>query len=160
MNGIKHINILFIFFILLTSCTQYEYEIEDIKDSFTQSNCFQSQTVSSFCDLDSSIIHKKWAKEYHAKFKSDKHRYLVNLSELTGIEAEKLSIKPKMLNFYGFEEKDSMNSFRGEGEQGLVKGASSFAFKGDEFWSVTVDYSECKNKSGFSDCRQIGRAHV
>ena len=47
-----------------------------------------------------------------------------------------------------------MNSFRGEGEQGLVKGASGFAFKGDEFWSVTVDYSECKNKSGFSDCRQ------
>ena len=35
-----------------------------------------------------------------------------------------------------------------------VKGAPSFAFKGDEFWSVTVDYSECKNKSGFSDCRQ------
>ena len=58
---------------------------------------------------------------------------------------EKLSIKPKILDFYGFEEKDSMNSFRGEGEQGLVKGASSFAFKGDEFWSVTVDYSECKN---------------
>ena len=94
MNGIKHINIFFIFFIFLTSCTQYEYEIEDIKDSFTQSNCFQSQTVSSFCDLDSSIIHKKWAKKYHTKFRSDKHRYLNNLSNLTGIEVEKLSIKP------------------------------------------------------------------
>ena len=154
MNGYKDKNIIFAFFLLLTSCTQFDNEIEDIKDSFTQSNCFQSQTVSSFCDLESSIIHKKWAKKYHSKFSSDKHRYLNNLSKLTGIEVKNLSIKPKMLDFYGFEEKDSMNSYRGEGEQGLVKGASSFAFKGDEFWSVTVDYSECKNKSGFSDCKQ------
>ena len=126
MNGIKHINIFFIFFIFLTSCTQYEYEIEDIKDSFTQSNCFQSQTVSSFCDLDRSIIHKKWAKKFHDKFRSDKHRYLNNLSKITGIEVEKLSIKPKMLNFYGFEEKDSMNSFRGR--RGARSGKRGFKF--------------------------------
>ena len=64
MNGYKDKNIIFAFFLLLTSCTQFDNEIEDIKDSFTQSNCFQSQTVSSFCDLESSIIHKKWAKKY------------------------------------------------------------------------------------------------
>ena len=151
MNGYKDKNIIFVFFLLLTSCTQFDNEIDDTKDLFTQSNCFQSQTISSLCDLESRIIHKKWAKKYHSKFRYDKHRYLNNLSKLTGIEAKNLSIKPKMLDFYGFEEKDSMNSYRGEGEQGLVKGASSFAYKVDEFWSVNVDYSECKNKSGFSD---------
>ena len=109
MNGIKHINILFIFFIFLTSCTQYEYEIEDIKDSFTQSNCFQSQTVSSFCDLDRSIIHKKWAKKFHDKllenFLNDQANLKENISEISEIlieidENEKFEIKLKEIKNY------------------------------------------------------------
>ena len=37
---------------------------------------------------------------------------------------------------------------------GIVIGAPEYAFKGKEFFTVTVDYSKCAAQKGFSDCNQ------
>jgi hypothetical protein len=37
---------------------------------------------------------------------------------------------------------------------GIVIGAPEFAYNGKEFWTVTTDFSGCKNMSYYSDCRQ------
>ena len=115
--------------------------------------CKQSGTVSSYCK-DPSKFHKKWARETLHKGIKDKERFLKNLASWTGKSITDVKIKPKLLNFVGVKKKNSMRSFRGKGEMGIVLGAEEFAFKGKEFWTVTADFSKCVSKDGFSDCKQ------
>ena len=75
------------------------------------------------------------------------------MAKWTGKTTSEVKIKPKLLNFIGVKKKDSMRSFRGKGEMGVVIGAEEFAFKGKEFWTVTADFSKCVSKDGFSDCK-------
>ena len=115
--------------------------------------CKQHGTVESYCK-DPSKFHKKWAREILHKGIKDKDRFLNNLTKWTGKSSSEVKIKPKLLNFIGVKKKDSMRSFRGKGEMGVVIGAEEFAFKGKEFWTVTADFSKCVSKDGFSDCKQ------
>ena len=94
--------------------------------------------------------HKKWAKTYHGI--SDKKRFQKNIKELTN--NQNASIKPKKIIIKGMESLNSLKSYKGKGEMGIVKGAPEHAFKGKEFWSVTVDFSKCGTDQGFSDCKQ------
>ena len=65
-----------------------------------------------------------------------------------------IKLKPKKLNFKGFTEKDTMDSWRSDGSQAEVKGANEFAYSGNTFYSVTSDLSECVATQWFSDCKQ------
>ena len=94
--------------------------------------------------------HKQWAKEYHGM--SDKKRFLNNLKKFTG--KSDVKIKPKLLTIAGMKTKSSLKSFKKKGEMGIVIGAPEYAFKGKEFFTVTVDYSKCAAQKGFSDCKQ------
>ena len=94
--------------------------------------------------------HKKWAKKYHTM--PDKKRFLKNIKEATG--NSNATIKPKLLQIDGMTTNNSMNSYKGKGEMGIVLGAPEHAWHGKEFWTVTADYSKCVTKEGFSDCKQ------
>jgi len=122
-------------------------------DANTFGKCKQEGTVASYCK-DPSKFHKKWAKEVLHGGQSNKDRYLENIAVWTGKSINTVSIKPKLLNFEGVNEKDSMKSYKGKGEMGIVIGAEEFAYNGKEFWTVTTDFSGCKNLSYYSDCKQ------
>ena len=122
-------------------------------DSNAFGKCKQEGTVASYCK-DPSKFHKKWAKEVLHGGQSNKDRYLENIAVWTGKSINTVSIKPKLLNFEGVNEKDSMKSYKGKGEMGIVIGAEEFAYNGKEFWTVTTDFSGCKNLSYYSDCKQ------
>ena len=93
-------------------------------------------------------LYKKWAKSYH-KGTKDKDRYLKINEKIIG---HKIKIKPKLINVIGLEDKNSMKSYRGKGEMGIVIGAPEHAYHGKEFWTVTVDYSKCVHKEKQNDC--------
>ena len=101
--------------------------------------------------------HKQWAKEYHGT--SDKKRFLNNLKKFTG--KSDVKIKPKLLTLDGMKTKSSLKSYKKKGEMGIVLGAPEHAFRGQEFFTVTADFSKCGGSSnytgaagGFSDCKQ------
>ena len=94
------------------------------------------------------VAHKKWAKNYH-KGISDKKRYVAINEKIIG---HKIKIKPKLIDVIGLDDKTSMKSYRGKGEMGIIKGAPEKAYHGDEFWTITADFSKCVRKSGHNDC--------
>ena len=49
----------------------------------------------------------------------------------------------------GLDDKTSMKSYRGKGEMGIIKGAPEKAYHGDEFWTITADFSKCVRKSKY-----------
>jgi len=99
-------------------------------------------------DKKKAKLHKKWAKNYHKGIK-DKDRYL-NINEK--IIGHKIKIKPKLIDVIGLTDKNSMKSYKGKGEMGVVIGAPEQAYHGEEFWTVTVDYSKCVLKEKQNDC--------
>lgn len=94
------------------------------------------------------VAHKKWAKNYH-KGISDKKRYVAINEKIIG---HKIKIKPKLIDVIGLDDKNSMKSYRGKGEMGIIKGAPEKAYHGDEFWTITADFSKCVRKPEHNDC--------
>ena len=92
--------------------------------------------------------HKKWAKNYH-KGTKDKDRYLKINEKIIG---HKIKIKPKLIDVIGLEDVNSMKSYRKKGEMGIVIGAPEHAYHGEEFWTITVDYSKCVGIPEHNDC--------
>ena len=115
--------------------------------------CKNKEGVSGFCK-DPSKAHKKWVREVLNAGINDKKRYQMNTIKFTANSDAKL--KPKLLDFKGVTEKNSMKSYTGKGEMGIVLNAENLAFKGKEFWQVTTDFSKCKNLDYYSDCKQTG----
>ena len=60
--------------------------------------------------------HKKWAKKYLTM--PDKERFLKNVKEATG--NPNATIKPKLLQIDGMTTTNSMKSYRGKGDMGIV----------------------------------------
>ena len=77
----------------------------DSIDANAFGKCKQEGTVASYCK-DPSKFHKKWAKEVLHGGQSNKDRYLENIAVWTGKSINTVSIKPKLLNFEGVNEKD------------------------------------------------------
>ena len=50
--------------------------------------------------------------------------------------------------------KSSLKSYKKKGEMGIVIGAPEHAFRGQEFFTITADFSKCGAADGFSDCKQ------
>ena len=49
---------------------------------------------------------------------------------------------------------NAIKYYKKKGEMGIVIGAPEHAFRGQEFFTVTADFSKCGAADGFSDCKQ------
>ena len=117
-------------------------------------SCYQTDDTYGgktygMCDTKAIHEHRVWAENYHTE--NNKLRYEHLIETIIGHD---IKLKPKKLNFKGFTEKDTMDSWRSDGSQAEVKGANEFAYSGSTFYSVTSDLSECVATQWFSDCKQ------
>ena len=94
--------------------------------------------------------HKEWAKEFH-KGIADIDRYRNNVEEIVG---HPIKMKPEPIKIEGIKMKISMRSDIKNGGMAEIHNASDFAYRGNTFYSVTVDHSKCRSKENFSDCKQ------
>jgi hypothetical protein len=148
---------LFVILILLAFCSKSDAASpgsDEWADSKGGGTCYQIDETyggktSGMCDTKVIHEHKVWAGNYHTEKNKDRYEHLIE--EIIGHD---IKLKPKKLNFKGFTEKDTMESWRSDGSQAEVKGANEFAYSGNTFYSVTADLSECVATKWFSDCKQ------